>query len=370
MSDVARIIAGLTVACGSLAALGPTAHGQPLRAVQWVGPALGQIPAGTGELAIGDPWWDEAEAEGPVADPDDALVEADVEVDDDADPRVRMQAQLRAHAEMLRQQFEQEGLAILRRELSIVRQTCPSLERQQRALVLQAGRQAIVRLVNDQLDTAIGRRRGRQADMNAAIGDALRAAVTANAAAEESAAYAAERGLRQERVRRATIAAIVADVDRDAFLDDGEREALAEALAEAYRERWRPAVVALQQGIDGNGGGLLPGVERCVEKAIGRERKAEWLAWREEARRLVAEAGGRQIRMPGDGGMMQIEVQAEAVAGGGVVRRVIRRRVDANGDGGRVQVEVQIGGAAEATAAVEEALEEQVEEDDDALQAD
>lgn len=280
-------------------------------------------PDEAASLAIGDPWWDDAAPEPPAGDV--PAVPADDEADA-ADPHAQMQAQLQAQAEMLRQGIELQALAILRRELSVVRQTCPSLEKQQRALVVQAGRQAIEKLADEQMATLVGRRRGRPADMEATIGEAVRTSVAANAAAAESAAYAAERGLRQERARQATIAALVADVDRDAFLDEAERTALAAALAAAYRDRWRPAATSLEQGMTWVAPAPLPGVERCVEKALGKERKAEWLARRAEARQLLADAA-------------DTTVEDEMAVGG--LRRVIRRQVDGNGNRVQIRIEVQ-----------------------------
>jgi hypothetical protein len=317
-------------------------------------------PDEAASLAIGDPWWDDAVPQPPAGDaPAAPAQEPGDDEADDADPQVQLQAQLQAQAEMLRQVVELQGLAILRRELSVVRQTCPSLEKQQRALVLQAGRQAIEKVVDDQMTAALGRRRGRQADIETAVSEALRTSVAANAAAEESAAYEAERGLRKGRAKQATVAALVADVDRDAFLDDAERETLARTLAESYRERWRPAVTSLQQGMAEFPAPPPPGVERCVEKALGKERKAEWLARREDAAKQLAQAGGMEMQMLGNGGMVQI--QAQAIGGaGGAVRRVIRRRVVANGNGVEMQVEVQVGvggGEGEGAAAAEEEKE-------------
>lgn len=283
--------------------------------------------------AIGDPWWDDAAPPPPVAAsaaaPDDAET-------DDIDPQAEMQAQLQAQAEMLRQGLEQQGLAILRRELSVVRQTCPSLGLRQRAIVLEAGRQAIEQLVDQHMVAVIGRRRGARADIEEAINAAVRTAVAANAAAVESAAYAAERGLRQERFRQATIATLVADVDRDAFLDEPEREALAKALSGSYRDRWRQVATSLGQGPDGMPGALPAGLERCVEKALGKERQAEWLARRVEARELLAQAEG------GEDGVVVIQEQGV----GRAVRRVIRRQ--AIGNGVEMRLEVRIGGAVEA----------------------
>jgi hypothetical protein len=168
-----------------------------------------------------------------------------------------------------------------------------------------------------------------------------------------------ERGLRRERAKQATIALIVADVDRDAFLDDAEREMLAKALAESYRERWRQVVTALHQGMVEVVAPPPQGVDRCVERALGKERKAEWLARREEAQKLLAQTGGQQ-----NGGMVQIQAQAEfqaqAVGGaGGVVRRVIRRQVFGNANGVQMQLEVQVGGGAEAEAEEDAGVEEE-----------
>ena len=331
MNVVRRFPSWLALAGFCLAGAAGTAHGQVVlgdlqeRALPF-GDGVFFQPDEAASLAIGDPWWDDAAPEpqagdapaAPVEEPGDDEAEA-------ADPQAQMQAQLQAQAEMLRQGIELQGLAILRRELSVVRHTCPSLEKQQRALVLQAGRQAIEKLADEQMATLVGRRRGRAADMEATIGEEVRTSVAANAAAAESDAYAAERGLRQERVRQATIAALVADVDRDAFLDEAERTALAAALAAAYRDRWRPAATSLEQGMTWVAPAPLPGVERCVEKALGKERTAEWLARRAEARQLLADAA-------------ETTVEDEMAVGG--LRRVIRRQVD--GKMNRVQIRIEV----------------------------
>jgi|688.fasta_scaffold13525_2 hypothetical protein len=281
-------VGGGSIACGQVM-MQLQVNGAMLR--QAAGPVF--LPAEGDGVAIGDPWWDDAAPPPKAGDPDAAPAAAagDAQADGE-DPQGNREAMLRAQAEMVRMGARQQGMAILRRELSIVRQTCPSLERQQRALVLEAGRAAVDKAVEEQITAALGRRRGRQAVIEAVIGEALQKSVAANAAAGEAAAYEAEPGLRQERAKQATIAALVADVDRDAFLDDAEREALTKALAESYRERWRGALAVLQNG-GLIGGNPQQGIDRCVEKALGAERKAEWLARREEAGKLFAQAGGR-----------------------------------------------------------------------------
>ena len=307
--------------------------------------------------AIGDPWWDEAEAKPPAAEQaPDAEAEGD-EGDAPADAQAMLQEQLRAQAQQLAQQLRQQGLTILRRELSLVRQSCPSLEKQQRALVLEAGRGAIDRALDEQLQAAGGGRRrpAKRTDLEAAIRAALTAAVQANAADPEPAAYAAEQRLRADRRKAAVVAALVAEVDREAYLNAAERETLAKVLTESYRERWRPAVAALQQnGLAVPDESILPGLERCVEKALGKDRKAEWLARREEAQKLLAQAGGQQIQMLGNGGIQALEAQVFAVPGQPGERRVIRRQVRVGGGGVQVQVEVQAGAVEVEEAAADE----------------
>ena len=307
------------------------------------------VPQGDGAAdAIGDPWWDEAEAKRPAAEKAPGAEAEDTEADEPADAQAMLQAQLRAQAEMLAQNVRQQGLAILRRELSLVRQTCPSLEKQQRAIVLAAGRGAIDGAVNEQMQAAGGGRRrpAKRTDVEAAIRAALTASVKANADDAELAAYEAEHRLREDRRKAAVVAVIVAEVDREAYLDDADREALAKTLVESYRERWRPAVTALQQnGMAVPDESILPGLERCVEKALGKERKDTWVAARDEARKLAGGPGVRQGRILFGNGGVQVQAQIMAAPGQPAVRRVIRRQVQVGGNGVQVQVEVQEGPA-------------------------
>jgi hypothetical protein len=322
-------------------ALGPQAFGQAV------------APADGAGDAIGDPWWDEAEAKPPAAEQALEAEAEDAEADEPADAQAMLQAQLRAQVEMLVQSVRQQGLAILRRELSLVRQTCPSLEKPQRAIVLEAGRGAIDRAVDEQTRAAGGRRRpAKRTDLEAAIRDVLTAAVQANGQAAESAAYEAEQGLRMERRKAAVVATLVAEVDREAYLDAAEREALAKGLAESYRERWRLSLTALQQNAMHGGRAMpdeniLPGLERCVEKALGKERKDTWVAARDEARALAGVAGGQGGVMAfGNGGIRVWQRAVQPVApvlpaARGIILPQVQ--VQVGGGGVQVQVEVQAG---------------------------
>jgi hypothetical protein len=291
--------------------------------------------------AIGDPWWDEAEAGRPAAKPE-AGAAGEPQAQEPADAQANLEAQLRGRAEMLAESVRQQGLAILRRELSLVRQSCPSLEKQQRALVLEAGRGAIDRAVDEQMQAAGGGRRRvlpkRGGDLETAIRDALKNSVRANATDTELVAYESEHRLREERRKAAVVAALVAEVDREAYLDDAERAALAKGLTASYRERWRRGVTEIQQNVsivpDEN---ILPGLERCVEKALGKPRKDQWMAARDEARRLAGGAGMQQgqVQIMGNGG---VRVRAQLFFGRG---QPGVRRLQVGGNGGQMQVEVQ-----------------------------
>jgi len=353
---VPRAGAATALAVAGLVLATPQAVGQvqfelPQQVVRPMIAPFGPQGDGTRE-AIGDPWWDDAEAGRLDAKPqpvaaDEALA---------ADP-ADAQAMLRAQAEMIVHSVRQQGLAILRRELSLVRQSCPSLEKQQRALVIEAGRGAVDRAVDEQMQAAGGGRRRvaqrRGGDLETAIRDALKAAVKANADDAELVAYETEHRLREGRRKAAVIAALVAAVDREAYLDDAEREALAKALTASYRERWRRGVTALQQNVmivpDEN---ILPGLERCVEKALGKPRKDQWLAARDEARKLAGGPGMQHGQVVlGEGG---IGAQVFLAPGQPGVRRVIRRQVQAAGGGVQVHVEVQGGAVFEVAPAEEE----------------
>lgn len=318
-----------------------------------VGGGIGQLqiqvqgaagrPAAAGEAgidvegdAIGDPWWDDAEVKRPAA--ADGLADPD----DEAAGLQPNPQKLKLRMQVDGGEIQRQGLAVLRRELSVVRQTCPSLERQQRSVVIAAGRQAIEKGRAEHAEMLQGRRGGRPVDVATNVVDALRATVAANATADESAAYEAELALRRERSRQAAVALLVAEVDRHALLDDADREALRQAFAESYRERWQPAIRGFRQGAFFNVLASLPEINRCVEKAVGPDRTAEWLKRRGEAEKLAA-AAGRPMQQMG-AGPFQLRVEA---FGDGKRQQVIvnGKQVFVGGAGGQVQVQIQAGGA-------------------------
>jgi hypothetical protein len=99
---------------------------------------------------------------------------------------------------------------------------------------------------------------------------------------------------------------------------------------------------------------ILPGLERCVEKALGKDRKARWVAARDEARELAGVAGEQGGAWAFGNGGMQVQAQVFAVPGQPGERRVIRRQVRVGGGGVQVQVEVQAGAVEVEEAAADE----------------
>lgn len=342
MNDMLQRGARLAVACCALACKGGLAQGQVQVLVDGqmplVQPMAGLAPAGDAtSAAIGDPWWDEAEAKAvatrPAAAPADAAARNPAGA---ADPRAGVEFQ----RQMMRRSLEQQVLVILRRELSVVREACPTLEPNQRAAIVLAGRGVIGKLAEARTAAAFRRGRGEESDIEQTLAAALQASLAASASPADAAAYERERGLRQERAKQATIAALVADVDRDANLEAAEREALAKVLAESYRERWRQAVGQADLGTLADV--ALQGFDRCVEQALGKERTAEWRARRDESRKLAAGVGRQGIQIMGDAGWVDVPVQVPDAAAG----QVIRRRIINNGGGLQLQIEVRAGGAA------------------------
>ncbi|MFM8414715.1 MAG: hypothetical protein ACKOCX_08325 [Planctomycetota bacterium] len=170
--------------------------------------------------AIGDPWWDDAPGsvpEPPAADPPPA----------DGRARARQQAQARL-ADVRRSR----GTQILKRELSLVRAACPTLEPAARARILAAGREAVA-----------GQAAGRTPLVDG-VEHALEEALRQQAGSAAADAYRAERDARVARRRATAIAVLVEAIDRDALLDADGRAALREAFAGNWRPEWDAAVTS------------------------------------------------------------------------------------------------------------------------------
>lgn len=203
-----------------------------------------------------DPWWIQGDAEEAVEVPQG-----------DAQPQARVQAQLR-----LAQARRTRAEATLVRELSRLREACPTLEPDDRAAILAAGR----KLVEDQ---AAGR-----APLGTGMETVLERAVEQAAGPEAAVVYAEEVASRVARQKATAIAVIVEAVDRDAQLDDDQRRAVAARLAERWRPEWAAvAATALRQRI--TFARLPQGVPDVVALALDPETVAAWRARAVEALR-------------------------------------------------------------------------------------
>lgn len=201
------------------------------------------LPPDAADSAIGDPWWDDVAAPAPAG------------AANDGPPPVRNIAQQRLAAQRRGQSME-----VLRRELSLVRATCPELEPEARATILAAGRAA--------------------AEDRAVIGGqtveaAVHRAVQAVADGPEAAAHRREVSARGHRRRAAAAAVLVEAIDRDVLFDGGTRRELATALEAAWSPAWdQLAALAGRQRL--SGGRLPAGVEGVVASVLDAKSYAAW----------------------------------------------------------------------------------------------
>jgi hypothetical protein len=221
--------------------------------------------AQVGDRSIGDPWWDEAVA--PVQD-----AEAQ-------NPVARRDG----------------GMTILRRELSLVRATCPSLSRDARRSVVEAGlvgveqgsRRVVDRIpvpVQQQVAPGVALRiqvngEAKQSGAVQSVENAVAKKVAEVASADESKAYRRELAARAERRRSAAIAVIIDTVDQTAMLDEDQRNKLSAALEKKWQPFWDQA--ALQPG--STSARLPPGVSAVVAEVLSPE---DFNRWQERLRRL------------------------------------------------------------------------------------
>jgi len=216
-----------------------------------IGVQEGAQPLG-GESSGGiDPWWGDAAAVAPPA--------AEVQAEGRQQPQARLAQARRSRAQ-----------TVLVRELSRVREACPGLEPAQRAAVLAAGR----KMVEDQ---AAGR-----APLANGIEPVLERALEQAAGPEVAVVYAEEVASRVARQKAAAIAVFVEAIDRDALLDEGQRQKVAAALAERWQPEWQSvAATALRQRITF---ARLPlGVREAVTAELGSETVSAWWARAVEA---------------------------------------------------------------------------------------
>jgi hypothetical protein len=250
--------------------------------------ASGAAPAQAPDRSIGDPWWDEAVAETAQNDP------ADEEVEEPAAAEAAM-----PQAAGRNRIHRRDGtMNILRRELSVVRATCPSLSLEGRRAIVRAGLLAVEQIpragvVADRipaprqvapgvvLRVQVGGR-AKPSDAAQLVESAIERAVAEGATPDEAQAYRRELEARAERRRAAAVAVLVEAVDQTAMLDDEQRQRLAAALDTKWQPFWDQG--ALHAGhARMTAARLPPGVAAVVADVLDPE---EFKAWQERLRQL------------------------------------------------------------------------------------
>lgn len=246
--------------------------------------ASGSSPAEVPGRSIGDPWWDDALAESSNAGRGD---------DKAADPAAAVAA-VPQPAGRERIQRRDGTMNILRRELSVVRATCPSLSLAERRLIVRAGLLAVDQMpragaeaVPQQVAPGVVLRvhvgeRAKPSDAARAVENAIGRAVAEEASPDEAQAYRRELEARGERRREAAVAVLVEAVDQTAILDDGQRQRLAAALNARWQPFWEQGAMQAAS-VRMTGARLPPGVAAVVADVLNPE---EFKAWQERLRRL------------------------------------------------------------------------------------
>lgn len=221
--------------------------------------------------SIGDPWWDDAIS--------------------DATPERRPTDQGQPPDRQI-----QRAMVVLRRELSLVRASCPSLVPEARKAILTAGLEGVGKaeaakpalapaarivapgaVVRIQAGGSV-----RHPDIAPIVEDAVAKAVARSALPDEAEAFAREVAARAARRREAAVVILVEAVDQTALLDQSQREALARALDKEWQPLWeRLALQAGQSRVSGRS--LPPGVAAVVADVLGQE---AFNTWQERLRRL------------------------------------------------------------------------------------
>lgn len=255
---------------GSVAATSGTVQAQVIPVAEAIREDVGAgaIDAAT---SIGDPWWDDANS------------------DSASERRPTDQGQ-----SLGRQ--TQRAMVVLRRELSLVRASCPSLAPEARQAILTAGLEGVGKaevakpaaapaarvvapgaVVRIQAGGSV-----RHPDVAPIVEDAVAQAVAQSALPDEAEAFTREVAARAARRREAAVAIIVEAVDQTAVLDVSQRQALARALDKNWQPLWeRLAIQSGQSRV--NGRQLPPGVAAVVADVLGQD---AFNTWQERLRRL------------------------------------------------------------------------------------
>lgn len=200
---------------------------------------------------IGDPWWDQAAAEGSAA----------------VEPALGQRPNVQE-----RMALQRKGLAeaALRRELSVVRAIAPDLAPAARRQVRAAGEQAVERLAAGGGPV--------QASIQQQSATVIQAFVERTLAAVDpdlAAAYRGEITARAGRRRAAALAVLIEAIDQEALLTEAERVAVAASLEDHWQPAWESLALAASRSRI-TAPRLPPGVAEAARQVLAAERFAAW----------------------------------------------------------------------------------------------
>jgi hypothetical protein len=209
-------------------------------------------PANPDPASLGDPWWDEAL---PAGKPAVAAAEQAA-----ADPKGRARQQAQARLAGVRRN---RGMQMLKRELSLIRASCPTLERAARTRLVEAG----LAVVESQAAGRTPLVNGLEPELGRVLGELAGSAAAA--------AYREQLEARTTRKQEAAIAVLVEAIDAEAELAADQRDAVTAALWREWRPEWEAvAATALRQRVTRNR--LPDGVVDVVAAAVDEETLAAW----------------------------------------------------------------------------------------------
>ena len=149
---------------------------------------------------------------------------------------------LDAQKRQLTLQFTQQFRPIVKSEVHLIRSVC-DLTHEQRAALARAGERlledAVAQLVDQQLKMMQGQPRpGGLSDPNKLIQDGVAAAVAANLSPEQAARYRAEVEARAADRKQVALHNLLAKLDHDLLLSDGQRDRIRASLAANWQDAW------------------------------------------------------------------------------------------------------------------------------------
>jgi hypothetical protein len=178
-------------------------------------------------------------------------------------------------------QFEQFLQPLLRTELEVIRQACPTLVPDARQRILEAGRQAVRTIAREwAVRQARAGGTGGAADPRSRLQELLAPVVTKHAAAAEAAAYDRELAARGQRRAEAARIAIVSVLDGPLDLTAAQREAILVDLRGQWKDSWARILSDSSRTMMINNRRPAPDfADACIVPHLDERQRDEWRSW-------------------------------------------------------------------------------------------